>query len=156
MRKIDDRFVTIYLGMGFPIFLVFVTGILLFSAITDRISFNELFESLQGAIPVFIAYVGAIIGFAFNPEVSNLYSLRKKHNAHSIQNIIRIYVSLFLPTVLMIFHIILTVVFVFGLISFSNYKMGTAAITWTLTGSVSFIIGKYFGESVLGNLKETD
>ncbi len=146
--KINDRFVILYIGIGFPIFIVSVTSILLSSAVFDKISFDEAFDSLQGIIPVFITYVGAILGFSFRikPEISHNF-LTQSDTQDDDQSIIRVYVSLILTNAIMVLQIFLTVAFVLGKIDFKNYKIGTFATTWTLTGAIGFIVGKYFGDS---------
>ncbi|KPA13152.1 membrane protein, partial [Candidatus Magnetomorum sp. HK-1] len=136
-----------YLGIGFPTFLVIIISLLMGASIFDRIGFDEAFESLQSIIPVFITYIGAILGFSFNTNSDNKKMENAFTNSDDTQRIVRVYVSIILSTSMMLLHVTMTLAFIFGKVTFENFKIGSAAITWTMAGAVSFIIGKYFGES---------
>ena len=115
-----------------------------------KISPNEAFESLQITLPVIITYVGAIVGFSFNPSQSHLLeSLEKEKGKQELQEIIRPLVSMILTFGLLGLLLLLTLFFVFDLITFDGFKKSVASVTWSLTGLTSFIIGKYFGKEVI-------
>src|SRR5271157_4230074 len=140
---LNDRFVILYLGIGFPTFLVLIAGILLFSAANDHLSFMQALECLQGIVPVCLTYVGAILGFAFSGRLPAFMDRRDRK--HSLQQTVRVAVSLLLPSALMVFHLALTIMLVSGkTITLPDYKIGTAIIFWVLAGAVGVIMGKYF------------
>jgi hypothetical protein len=134
----------LYLGVGFPAFLVLSAGIVLFAAVLDRLSFLQALECLQGVVPVCLTYVGAILGFAFTGRLPEFMT----RAADGLQQKIRVYVSLLLSSALMLSHVSLTLVFVCGKMELKDYKIGTSIIMWVLAATVSFIVGKYFGDSV--------
>jgi hypothetical protein len=50
--KLNDQFVIVYLGITIPLFLVTLLTILLSAAISDIVSYQEVFDGLQSVVPV--------------------------------------------------------------------------------------------------------
>lgn len=146
--KLNDSFLLLFLGISFPVFVVCLIAILLGGAVLDWISFTEAFDALQGVVPVFITYVAAILGFSFQESPALAFATKSRSEISMVQRRVRFWVSMIGPSSLMLFDLALALLFVSGLVTFENYKIATAAVTWSLTGSVGFIVGKFFGESV--------
>ena len=144
--KITDTFVLIYLGISFPIFVIIMVAILLAGGASDNISYNEAFKAIQGVMPVLIAYVSAILGFSFNNNPSLSFSNKSRSKISIAQNTIRVWISLSIPTALMLFDLILSIFFAVGNMKLDDYMVSMAILTWSLTGIVGYIFGKYFGE----------
>ncbi|MCP4347124.1 MAG: hypothetical protein GY795_16555 [Desulfobacterales bacterium] len=150
LKTVDDRSVMIFLSISLPSFLLLVMGIILIAMVIDQISYDEAFEALQLTLPIIITYIGAIVGFSFTTSGQILFPKKhkKKKSQDDIRNLIRPLISLILTIGLMSFMLILTLLIIFDLITFKEFKTWISAITWALTGLVSFIIGRYFGKEI--------
>ncbi len=149
LKTVDDRSVMVFLSISLPSFLLIVMGIILIAMVIDRLSSDEAFEALQLTLPIIITYIGAIVGFSFTSSGHIPFPKKpKKKSQDDIRNIIRPLISLILTIGLMSFMLIMTLFIIFDLITFKEFKTGISAITWALTGLISFIIGRYFGKGI--------
>lgn len=145
LDDINDRFVIFFLSISLPIFFLIMVCFILFGAIIDKLSFDEAFEALQPIISVIIVYIGAILGFAFNLE--NKKILSKPSKSFEERGTIRALLSIILTGGFMLLLLAITLLLIFEIITFAEYKRMTFLFIWTLAGFVSFIIGKYFVQS---------
>ena len=144
-RTITDRSVILILGIGVPSFLILIIFLIIIGVASDILSSREAFEAAQYSATTVIIYTSAILGYAFS-NASNI-QLNAKENSnqdHNIKAVLRPIISLVIIFGLLLGMLTLTILMLWGILPFNQYKTSSAINTWILTGLSSFIIGKYF------------